>query len=71
MTGAPEIEAPVGLAANQTIPGAGNVPWTTVEFPGRLAMVVFTQGCPWRCGYCHDAALRAFGQRTLWRWQQV
>lgn len=35
----------------------GFVPFTTIDFPGRLAAVVFTQGCPWRCGYCHNPHL--------------
>lgn len=35
----------------------GFVPFTTIDFPGRLAAVVFTRGCPWRCGYCHNAHL--------------
>ncbi|CAG1013383.1 hypothetical protein BURC_00412 [Burkholderiaceae bacterium] len=30
---------------------------TTIDFPGRLAAVVFLQGCPWRCGYCQNPAL--------------
>lgn len=53
------------------IPVAGVVPLTTVDYPGRLALVVFTQGCPWRCGYCHNAKLWPIGQPTSWRWQQV
>lgn len=35
----------------------GFVPFTTIDFPGRLAAVVFAQGCPWRCGYCHNPHL--------------
>ncbi|SDM10661.1 pyruvate formate lyase activating enzyme [Oryzisolibacter propanilivorax] len=31
--------------------------WTSIDFPGRLAAVVFCQGCPWRCGYCHNPGL--------------
>ena len=27
---------------------------TTLDFPGRLAAVVFTVGCNFRCGYCHN-----------------
>lgn len=27
---------------------------TTLDFPGRLAAVVFTMGCNFRCGYCHN-----------------
>jgi pyruvate formate lyase activating enzyme len=36
---------------------AGLVPFTTIDFPGRLAAVAFFQGCPWRCGYCHNPEL--------------
>lgn len=35
----------------------GLTPLTTIDFPGRLAAVVFCQGCPWRCGYCHNTGL--------------
>ena len=27
---------------------------TTLDFPGKLAAVVFTVGCNFRCGYCHN-----------------
>jgi pyruvate formate lyase activating enzyme len=27
------------------------------DYPGKLAAVVFCQGCAWRCGYCHNAHL--------------
>ena len=27
------------------------------DYPGELAAVVFCQGCPWRCGYCHNPHL--------------
>jgi pyruvate formate lyase activating enzyme len=35
----------------------GLTPLTSIDFPGRLAAVVFCQGCPWRCGYCHNPDL--------------
>lgn len=35
----------------------GVTPFTTIDFPGRLAAVVFCQGCPWRCSYCHNPHL--------------
>ena len=33
---------------------------TLIDFPGRLAALVFTQGCNLRCGYCHNRQLIAF-----------
>lgn len=35
----------------------GMTPLTTIDFPGRLATVLFMQGCPWRCTYCHNPEL--------------
>lgn len=35
----------------------GMTPLTTVDFPGQLAAVLFMQGCPWRCTYCHNPEL--------------
>lgn len=34
---------------------AGITPFTTIDFPGRLAGVFYLQGCPWRCHYCYNA----------------
>lgn len=33
---------------------AGITRFTTIDFPGKLSAVVFLQGCPWRCVYCHN-----------------
>jgi pyruvate formate lyase activating enzyme len=48
----------------------GVTPFTTIDFPGRLAAVVFCQGCPWRCTYCHNPHLlpRGSGERP---WPEV
>ncbi|MGV8991842.1 MAG: anaerobic ribonucleoside-triphosphate reductase activating protein [Thiobacillus sp.] len=35
----------------------GLTPLSTADWPGMLAAVVFCQGCPWRCGYCHNPDL--------------
>ncbi len=35
----------------------GMTPLSTIDFPGRLAAVFYTQGCPLRCGYCHNPEL--------------
>ncbi len=46
-----------------SLPGAlrvgGFVPFTSTDYPGALAAVVFCQGCPWRCAYCHNPHLIA------------
>lgn len=43
--------------STQTFRVGGLVPFSTTDWPGRLAAVVFGQGCPWRCGYCHNPHL--------------
>ena len=40
------------------LPLGGITAFTTIDFPGRLAAVLYTQGCVWACGYCHNAHLR-------------
>ncbi len=49
----------------------GLTPLTTIDFPGRLAAVVFCQGCPWRCGYCHNTGLLDAGAPTAHTWADV
>ena len=36
---------------------AGVEKLTALDFPGRLAAVVFTPGCNFRCGFCHNPHL--------------
>ena len=49
----------------------GFEPLTTIDYPGELACVVFTQGCPWRCRYCHNHELIAANQPTQFDWRQI
>lgn len=35
----------------------GFVKTSFVDYPGKIASVVFTQGCNLRCGYCHNVSL--------------
>ncbi len=36
----------------------GVVPFSSCDYPGHLACVVFISGCPWRCHYCHNPHLQ-------------
>lgn len=49
----------------------GLTPFTTIDFPGRLAAVLFLQGCPWRCGYCHNPHLQPRTADTVYSWQSI
>lgn len=40
-----------------------HTPFSTTDYPRKLAAAVFVQGCPWRCGYCHNPHLQG---RTPW-----
>lgn len=51
----------------------GLAAFTTVDYPDHLAAVIFCQGCPWRCGYCHNSHLQACRSAvaTRWSWSRV
>ncbi|HUH59847.1 MAG TPA: anaerobic ribonucleoside-triphosphate reductase activating protein [Candidimonas sp.] len=49
----------------------GVTPFTATDYPGLLASVVFVQGCPWRCGYCHNPELQARTRRSQISWDDV
>ncbi len=36
---------------------AGLVKTSLIDYPGKVAAVVFTQGCNFRCGFCHNPDL--------------
>lgn len=35
----------------------GLTPLSASDYPGKLAAVVYCQGCAWRCSYCHNPHL--------------
>ena len=43
----------------------GITPFSTVDWPGKLACVAFLAGCPWRCPYCQNHALQSFSSGEL------
>ena len=44
---------------------------STVDYPGLLSAVVFCQGCPWRCAYCHNTHLQSPRASSPWDWGRV
>jgi pyruvate formate lyase activating enzyme len=49
----------------------GFVPFSGNDFPGKLAAVVFCQGCPWRCGYCQNPHLIPAQGTAEQAWQHI
>ncbi len=49
----------------------GLLPFTMLDFPNKLAAVVFTQGCPLRCPYCHNPELQMPSVQTDVSWTDV
>ncbi len=49
----------------------GLLPFTMIDFPGKLSAVVFTQGCPLRCPYCHNPELQTPAVQTDVSWADV
>jgi pyruvate formate lyase activating enzyme len=47
------------------------VPLTSIDFPGHLAAVLFCQGCPWHCRYCHNPHLLRTDVPSKLEWAEV
>ena len=43
---------------------------TTLDYPGELSTVVFCQGCPWRCRYCHNSELIPRRGKAMIPWSE-
>ena len=44
--------------------------FSIVDFPNQMAAVVFMQGCPWRCPFCHNAHLQDVNVDTDIAWHK-
>ncbi len=53
----PDRAAGPGSPAASSLRVGGFEPFSSADYPDALAAVVFCQGCPWRCGYCHNPHL--------------
>ena len=50
---------------------AGRVAFSSVDMPGSTAAVLFCQGCPWRCRYCHNSHLRQTRAEAGLAWDEI
>lgn len=49
----------------------GFTPFSATDYPGQLASVVFVQGCPWACGYCHNPHLQPRTPDSALAWSDI
>ncbi len=49
---------------------AGFVPFTSIDYPNHLAAVIFFQGCPLRCPFCHNPNLQPICE-TKQDWSEI
>jgi pyruvate formate lyase activating enzyme len=56
---------------DKTLFVGGLVSITTVDYPDHIASVVFLQGCPWRCKYCHNSHLQSILPSESLPWEDV
>ena len=49
----------------------GITPYSTTDYPGYCAAVIFCQGCPWHCAYCHNPHLLSARARPAVLWSEV
>ncbi len=57
--------------SSELIQIGGVTPFTTIDYPGELAAVLFLQGCPWRCDYCHNKGFIDRKQVAAVSWESV
>ncbi len=59
------LKIPTSAVENwNRVPVAGITGFSSVDYPGKLVAVFFTQGCPWKCGYCHNSHLQPLQSET-------
>ena len=68
---APRLPIEVDPACAAALKVGGLTPFTATDYPGKLAAVVYVQGCPWRCGYCHNPHLQTRTASSPLDWAQL
>ena len=68
MTSSSSLSGERGQLSRSSLRVGGLVPLSATDYPDHLSAVVFCQGCPWRCTYCHNPHLlpRRGGSEIAW-----
>ena len=45
--------------------------FSIVDWPGKIAAVVFMQGCPWRCPFCYNQSLQNLNAESDATWENL
>lgn len=45
--------------------------FSIVDFPSKMAAVVFMQGCPWRCPFCYNQSLQSADGESDATWENL
>lgn len=62
----------VAVSNRRELRVGGLAPLTTIDYPGgKLSAVIFCQGCPWRCRYCHNPELQPARSAGVRSWAKV
>jgi pyruvate formate lyase activating enzyme len=59
------------VRARRLLKVGGVTPFSATDYPGQLATVIFVQGCPWRCGYCHNPHLHLRTAQSVLHWPKI
>ncbi|MBU1105609.1 MAG: anaerobic ribonucleoside-triphosphate reductase activating protein [Candidatus Riflebacteria bacterium] len=57
--------------SSDTLLVGGLQPLTMIDFPGRLASVIFTQGCNLRCRFCYNRSLLPDTAKDTLTWKSI
>ena len=50
---------------------AGVERFSLVDYPEKVAAVIFMQGCPWRCTFCYNAIAQEIGRDSGFVWEKI
>lgn len=59
------------LKPSTTLRIGGVTRFSATDYPENFSAVIFLQGCPWRCGYCHNTHLQIRKHKPRFDWADI